>query len=76
MEDVGAARITSTLIGNNNLEVKFMPKNDINTNKSFENTSNKQQKLANAVNSNDAKQANLNNNHNTKKEALGPNTQR
>ena len=53
-----------------------MPKNDINTNKSFENPVNKQKKLVNAVNSIDAKKDNLNNNHQTEKEALGPNTHR
>lgn len=53
-----------------------MSKNNIKTNKSFEDASNEQQKLANAINSIEARNSKLNNKHNTKKEALGPNTQR
>lgn len=53
-----------------------MPKSNVNTNKSFENATNKQQKLVNSVNSIEAKKDNLNNNDDTKKEALGPNTRR
>lgn len=53
-----------------------MSNNEIKANKSFEDASNNQQKLANSMNSFDAKNDNLNNNHNAKKESLGPNTQR
>ena len=53
-----------------------MPQNNIKTNKSFEDASNKQQKLAKAINSIGAKEDNLNNKHSTKKEAMEPNTQR
>lgn len=53
-----------------------MPQNNIKTTKSFKDASNKQQKLANAVNSIDAKEDNLNNEHIIKKEAMGSNIQR
>lgn len=53
-----------------------MSSNEIKTNKSFEDASNKQEKLANAVNSIDAKEDNLNMQHNTKRQALGPNTKK
>lgn len=53
-----------------------MPKSEIKAEKSFNNTSNMQQKLANAVNFIDAKESNLNEHHNTKKQSMGPNTKR
>ena len=45
-------------------------------NKTFEKTSNKQEKLANATYAMEAEQSNLNQNHNVKKESLGANTKR
>lgn len=47
-----------------------------NKNKTFENATNKQEKLNNAVSSLDAKEHNLDQNHNKKPEAMGPNTKR
>jgi hypothetical protein len=64
------------LTGNTINGVIEMPQNNLKTNKSFEDASNKQQKLANAINSVRAKEDNLNNEHNTKKEAMGANIQR
>ena len=54
-----------------------MDKNKIDSNKSsFLKAKNNQEKLQNATNSLNAKEANLNQHHNSKKESLGPNTQR
>ncbi len=53
-----------------------MPSNEIKTNKSFKEPANNQQKLVNAVNSIDAKEENLDLQHNTKRRALGPNTKK
>lgn len=61
---------------NTNHEVIILNDNNQNKKKSFKEASNGQEKLENAVNSIEAKQSNLNQNHNIKKEALGPNTKR
>ena len=53
-----------------------MENSELNADKSFNKASNNQQKLANAVNSIDSKEANLNEHHNTKKQSMGPNTKR
>ena len=53
-----------------------MSKSNSKGNKSFQNATNDQEKLENAVNSIQAKRDHLNHNHNTKKESLGPNTKR
>ncbi len=53
-----------------------MSNNEIKSNKSFEGASNKQEKLVNGINSIDAKEDNLNIQHNTKRQELGPNTRK
>lgn len=69
-------RILKKVLEENKLGGDKMSRSNSKANKSFQNATNNQEKLENAVNSIQAKRDNLNNNHNVKKESLGPNTKR